>query len=386
MRYFVLFIIINFILINSSFAMGSKRPTPVPAPSPSQPSIPIPTIDLGPALDVREYLDSAQTIAPIVDELHNQYELTKIRNSVNEDKADQCIISADMNDHFSDQISFYVAKMFEDIPSMVGVIGNSYGVNSNDEFLFPTNLIRHPLCEVTSKTLAITLGSQRVPSQLVIEKLNKFSKTANDLRAESLSGNANAKRDLLDHWNRMFTCLAYIESLPSADSKTSQNVAKKYSSPNYRKPAGVEFYEDTAQPSASRLNIGLFQFTPSWQNNIQPCMRAWNKIYANSASCQLPLKGSQTDLIKVVGSSLQSFNAFCGVHKLIETFSIQVNTTKSSATHPSNLINGKLKSPEERCVSPHFLAGRAYNHFGPLQNSTRKNMDELFSCIENSQK
>ena len=82
---------------------------------------------------------------------------------------------------------------------------------------------------------------------------------------------------------------------------------------------------------------------------------------------------------------MQSFNAFCGAHKLIETFSIQINTNNAHATHPDNAINGVLKSAENRCVSPHFYAGWAYNHFGPLQNSTGKNLDELFSCIEKSQ-
>ena len=346
---------------------------------------PLPTIDLGPPLDIHEYKDSSNLIAPIVDQVNHRGELSKIRTSLNEDRIDQCNFSSDSNDNFSDQISFYTAKMFEDIPSMIGFIGSSYGVSSVDQNLFPTSLIRHQLCEVSAKTLNATMGSQRVPSQVVIDKLNRFARKANELRSESIKGNANAKRDLLDHWNRLFSCLAYAESLPSADNSTSNKAAKKYAPANYRKPAGVEFYEDAAQPAESRLNVGLFQFTPSWQNNIQPCMRAWNALHAHSAQCQIPLKSTQNELIKIVGSSLQSFNAFCGVHKLVQTFSIQVNTKKASATHPRNLVNGVLKTPEARCVSPHFLAGRAYNHFGPLQNSTRKNMDEVFSCIERSQ-
>lgn len=385
MKHILLFFLFILFYHNSAYAMGAKRPKQSQSPTPPSTSTPIPTIDMGPVLDQQDYLDSAANIAPLVDKMHNQVELTKIRTTINEDKIDLCNSSVDQNEQFSKQISYYAAKMFEDVPSMIGVIGDSYGVSTNDKSLFPASLIRHPLCLVNAGSLATTMGPQRVPSQIVIDKLNRFAKTANELRYEAINGNLNAKKDLLDHWNKMFTCLAYTESLPSADSNTSNTVAKKYAPANYRKPAGVEFYEDPAQSPESRLNIGLFQFTPAWQNNIQSCLRAWNAIYADNLQCQTPLKGTSADLIKIVGSSMQSFNAFCGVHKLIETFSIQVNTNKASATHPSNLVNGKLKSPEERCVSPHFLAGRAYNHFGPLQNSTRKNLDEVFSCIEKAQ-
>jgi hypothetical protein len=339
----------------------------------------------GPILINNDYIDSGSLIGTNVDLLHHQTELLKIRTTLNADQIDQCNPETLNYDQFSNQISFNVATMFEDIPSMIGVIGDSYGVSNQDQKLLPTSLIHHPLCEVDAKTLSTTLGSARVPAKAVIDKLNRFAKISNALRLESINGNSNAKRELLDHWNRLFTCLAYTESLGSADSTSSQKVAIKYAPKNYRKPAGVEFYEDAAQSAESRLNIGLFQFTPSWQNNIQPCMRAWNAVHPITSQCQIPLRAAQSDLIPIVGSSYQSFNAFCGVHKLVETFSIQVNTTKASATHPSNIVQGKLKLAESRCVSPHFLAGRAYNHFGPLQNSTRKNMDELYSCIEKSQ-
>lgn len=387
MKYIFLIALFTTSILNSAHAMGARRPKPSPVPTPptQEGPAPLPTIDLGPILFERDYFVSASMVNPPIDELHHQLALVQPRVEINQDQIDQCSNTSEKIDTFGTQISFYTQKMFEDIPSKVSVIGDSYGVSTNDKNLFPTNLIRHPLCIVDANSLGTTIGQARVPSQAVIDKLNRFTKKANDLRSEAINGSINAKVELLDHWNRMFSCLAYVESLPSADSSTSNSVAKKYSPSNYRKPAGVEFYEDPAQNPESRLNIGIFQFTPSWQNNIQPCLRAWNEIHKDSPECQTPLKGTQADLIKIVGSSMQSFNAFCGVHKLVETFSIQVNTNRASATHPSNLISGKLKSPEQRCVSPHFLAGRAYNHFGPLQNSTRKNLDELFSCIEKSQ-
>ena len=128
----------------------------------------------------------------------------------------------------------------------------------------------------------------------------------------------------------------------------------------------------------------MFQFTPSSSNNIQPCLQAWNDLHISKPECLINTKSPQSELINITGSSLQSFNAFCGVHKMLQTFSIQVNTTKASATHPSNVVNGKFKEAEQRCVSPHFKAGYAYVHFGPFMNSTGSNIAELYRCIGKS--
>ncbi len=371
-----------FLSLNSAFAMGSKRPSSG-ATTPSTPTTaPVPTIDLGPDLNSDEYLNSSSIVGPTVDQYNSMSELTKTRTLVNDDSADKCFTDNAPHDQFEDQISYYAQMMIKDVPAMVGMIGDSYGTSTNDNNYFPTSLIRHPLCNVSSTTLAKTINN--VPSQKTIDKLNTFANNVNTLRSAVLAGDMNAKADLQSLWTRFFSCLAYTESLSSADTKTSVAVASKYAPAAYRKPAGVEFYEDPSQPAVSRLNIGTFQFTPDKNGNIAPCLKAWNKMHPSTA-CQLPTKGTQGDLIKVLGSSYQSFNAFCGVHKLIQTFAIQVNTTKSGSTFPTNLENGKLKGAEARCVTPHFQAGKAYNHFGPFQNSTKSNLDELFSCTLNSQ-
>lgn len=368
----------------SSFAMGSRRPgndTP-PAQNPP-PTIPIPTIDFGSELGPDEYLNASSLVGPTVDNYKKLSELTKIRTLVNDDPADKCFDDNEAHDQFADQISYYTQKMIKDVPAMVGTIGTYYGTSSNDAAYFPTSLIRHPLCLVNSSTLSLTIN--KVPSQSTIDELNHFASTVNALRTEVMQGNLKAKVELLTLWSRFFSCLAYSESLGTADSSKSQNVAKKFSPSGYRKPAGVEFYEDPAQPPESKLNIGAFQFTPNKTGNISPCLKAWNKLHAEKPSCQLPVNDSTGKLIKILGSSYQSFNVFCGVHKLVQTFAIQVNTTKSSSTFPTNMSSGKLKTQEERCVTPHFQAGKAYNHFGPFQNSTGSNLQELMSCTLHSQ-
>jgi hypothetical protein len=342
-----------------------------------------PTLNFGPPLSSEDALDSATQIGPQVDDANNDDELSgKIRESINQDSIDKCFNDEKVPEYFANQIAYYTSEMINDIPSKVGFIGRFYGTSSDDNNYFPTSLIRHPLCESTATNLSSTL--KKVPNQSTIDKLNKFAETINSLRQNVLNGDMSSKKELLNTWTKFFSCLAYSESMGTSDSIMSNAVAAKVAPAGYRKPAGVEFYEDAAQPQVSRLNIGMYQFTPDSGGNVQPCIRAWNTIHSNKVSCQVNQKASQSDLIKIFGSSLQSFNVFCGIHKLVQTFAIQVNTSKSSATHPSNFVNGKLKPFEQRCVTPYFFSGWAYNHFGPLQNSTGNNLTELFSCIESN--
>lgn len=379
------------LIASNAFAMGSKKPITEPAPIPVRPpNIPtlpnspvIPTLDFGPRLSTDDYLNSSATVGPKIDDIRQDDELAgKSRTMINNDSVDKCFNDENTHEYFADQISYYAAEMLNDVPAKVGFIGSLYGASADDKNYFPTSLIRHPLCLSNTANLGATI--KKVPNQATIDKLNRFAVTINTLRQDVLNGDMSAKKEILSTWSKLFSCLAYSESLGSSDSLTSKNVAAKVAPAGYRKPAGVEFYEDKDQPVASRLNIGMFQFTPDSSGNVQPCIRAWNELHANKTSCQVSRSAGQAELIKVFGSSLQSFNAFCGIHKLIQTFAIQVNTSKTNATHPANISNGKFKSYEQRCVTPYFYSGWAYNHFGPFQNSTGSNLNELFSCIENS--
>lgn len=374
--------------IDAVLAMGSKRPAPAPAPTPVPnpaptpvpPSDNLPTENQSSPLPLDAYKNIASMTGTKVDELKGKYELTKNRNLINEDFVDTCKENDFQSENFSETISFYVQRMLETTPSKVGYIASYYGLSSNEQTYAPVSLMSHPLCSVSSSTLSQTLG-KNVPSNAVIIKINQFVDRMNTLRQKSLTGDQLSKEELAKEWSTWFSCLGYTESLSTADAAKSLAVADKYAPDNYRKPAGVKFYEDPYQDEASKLNIGLFQFTPTSSGNIQSCLRAWNEIYP---SCSVNLKGSRAEMINHVGSSLQSFNAFCGVHKMIQTFSIQINTTKTTATHPNNIVNGKFKAAEKRCVTPHIAAGKGYNHFGPYQNSTGANLSELLSCLERS--
>ncbi len=381
-RYFIF--IVSLIFSVEAFAMGAKRPKPPTngsGSSDSEISVPKPTLNFGDKINENEFIDSALTIGTIVDQFNADQELQSERTQVNNDQVDHCSDSGFPEDRFSEKISYHISKMLEDTGAFIGGVGSYYGTSSNEKNYFPVSLVRHRLCQVTKNSLNITLAG-KTPDSETIEKINRFVVKFNSGRDKILSGNNEYKKEILNLWTGFYSCLAYTESLSTADSSSSNKVASKYAPENYRKPAGVKFYEDPYQSESSRLNIGLFQFTPSASNNIAPCIKAWNNTYKERPECQIKTNASNLELIKVVGSSHQSFNAFCGIHKMLQTFSVQVNTKNSSSTHPDNLLNGKLKNFEDRCVSPHFKAGKAYVHFGPFMNSTGTNLKELFQCID----
>jgi hypothetical protein len=363
----------------------NKPPVSTPPESVQPPPIEASPIQQGPVTEVNgetlPSLDSANEVSyPVgaqVDDYYKNYrQLLVQRSPASSHRLDSCDPNLDNSFRFADRIAYQVQLQMNDHKAEISSIASYYGLPKSSESYFPTSLIRHPMCNLTSSTLSQTIN--KVPSAAVIAKANQFVTRYNGYRQKALAGDPRAYAQLNRLWGRLMMCLSYTESLTTADTKTSDNIAARVGPEGYRRPAGVLFYDDPAQSAASRLNIGLFQFTPTASGNINSCLRQWNKVYP---TCSISTTSSQAELIKVLGSSYQTFNAFCGVNKVLQTFAVQANTQTASATHPSNkLSNGKLKPSGERCVSLHFQAGKAYNHFGPFQNSTGSNMNELLTC------
>lgn len=302
-----------------------------------------------------------------VESYFNDDELSKVRNQ-SEFEIDQCHDVDNIS--FGDSIEYFITKLANKRPTFLHV-ASIYNMPSKIENQEAVGLLSHPLCLVSKESLSQTI--KKVPDGKTIELANRFASEHNEYRSL-------AQRDELKKlWGKFFGCLAYTESLTTADTKASKRLAKKYGPRNYEKPEGVKFYYDKWQPKVSRLNIGLFQFTPNYAGNIKPCVDSWNHFYQEE-KCQIKNNG-QDNLIRVFGSTTQQFNVYCGVHKVIQAFSVQLNTQTKKYTHPSNTESGKLKESNKRCVSPHFYAGWSYNHFGPLQNSTGDNLRKLMSCI-----
>ncbi len=377
-------VLLSFLLLCQSInAMGlfrSRRPepeppaqTPIPPAPPAQTPRPDPVPNPNPP---RDFLEVADIVGNRVDSYFGNYgALSKVRVDDYEKFSDYCEEGLEGHDKFSQRLSFFVESQLEETRTQLSALAPYYGVpRNNDDFLL-SGLAQRPLCHSTKSSLTKTLKkSGRVPSSSVIVKLNQFEERVNGLRERMIDGEDGARMELVKTWSKFFSCLAYTESLSTADSSSSHRVAAKYESSNYRKPAGVKFYEDPYQDEASKLNIGLFQFTPNGGGNINPCLKSWNE---NFPSCRVETNSSKNELIEVFGSSLQTMNAFCGVNKVVQTFSIQINSSKSTAVHPSNSGSGK----EDRCVSPWIYSGYAYNHFGPLMNSTGENLNKLISCV-----
>lgn len=313
-----------------------------------------------------------------VDDTESQDELLKLRDNSVATVVDSCHDDFENQDRFSDTIAFFVREQTAPrkvtIQSIAGYYATSKDLNTHTE----VGLFSHPLCEVTRSSLGKTV--KKVTDSATIAKANKFASLHNQYRTGYLAGDSSEKLKLERHWGAFFGCLAYAESLSTADSASSKKVASQEGPSGYRKPAGVKFYNDPYQSASSRLNIGLFQFTPKASGNINPCLKQWNQDYPTCSTSA----SSKGDLIKLLGSSHQRFNAFCGVNKLLQTFSIQVNTRSTKHSHPNNRASSGLKPSANRCVTPHFYAGWAYNHFGPLQNSTGSNMKKLFKCVSDS--
>lgn len=313
-----------------------------------------------------------------VDDSQSGSELLEIRDNSVETVVDSCHDDFENQDRFSDTVAFFIREQSAPRKVTIQGIASYYATSKDLDTHTEVGLFSHPLCQVTSSSLKKTV--KKVSDSATIAKANQFAKLHNQYRTGYLNGDSQEKIKLERHWGAFFGCLAYTESLSTADSSSSKSVASSVAPSGYRKPAGVKFYNDPYQPASSRLNIGLFQFTPKYSGNINPCIKQWNKDYPSCSTKST----SQGSLIKLLGSSHQRFNAFCGINKLLQTFSIQTNTKSTKHTHPDNRLSSGLKSGVNRCVTPHFYAGWAYNHFGPLQNSTGSNMKKLFQCISDS--
>lgn len=244
------------------------------------------------------------------------------------------------------------------------------------------SLVSHPLCEESRATLGATLRRTNGLTDAEIGYVNAFVEHANIAREAFLADPAD-RLPALRTWTALSTCLAYAESLGDPDTSTSRSRAQQLLGGQFEKPKGVKFYYDSGHENeASRWNIGLFQFVLFRGGNIQPCLVSWQAqgLPGGNVRSDLDIE----EMGRFVGSPGQSFNAFCGVNKIVQTLTINALTADASRTHPSNRVNGGLRPAPQRCVSLHNR--RAYAHFGPLiRTSTNtagyvSNLEKVMSC------
>ncbi|MCE2997948.1 MAG: hypothetical protein LW863_20285, partial [Flammeovirgaceae bacterium] len=373
-----------------ALALGRKIPgspgNPNPPPSSGPPVVQPPVAKEPPAVlnpltpaDFNVFSEVAYPVGLAVDEVYKENkELIPQRDHSKAYRTDLCDINLENKNRFSDRIAYAVELKMQPSVAQLTYVASYFALPKNVKDYQMNSLISHPLCNVTAQTLNTTLDGHRVPSSAVIQKINRFTDQMNGYRRKILQGDRESYVQASQLWSKFFMCLSYMESLTTADTASSQRVAEKYAPAGYRRPAGVSFYEDPNQPKVSQLGIGLFQFGPNSDGDTQSCIREWNLLYPK---CTISTTANASDMIRTVGSSLQTFNAFCAAAKVTGMFSVQLNTIAKFNTHPYNtLASGKLKPSSERCVSPHMNVNRSYNHFAPLQNGSGFTLGRVLSC------
>lgn len=360
----------------------APKPTPTPKPTPPPTPTPPPPSDPGNGESASNF-ETYFNIGRRIDASKSRSELSKSRSPASHG-TDSCTIDR-ANDSFAETVGWSVEQGFRIADQHLDYISFSswdpYDIYTTGRRT-PVSLLSNPLCEVDSSSLSRILStssrSANMPSSTTISHIQDFTKKHNTLREKALEGDTSAEFEIKKMWTTFMGCLSYVESLGDPDTQTSYNIAREQGPSDYRKPTGVKFYFDRNQPPESAINIGLYQFSPDSSGNIQGCIRKWNDL---QPGCQIDRRASKSELVKVLGSSRQAFNAFCGMNQVLNTFYIQVNTDNSYRTDTSNRrSSGALKSPSDRCVSPHFRTGRSYNHFSPLHNGTGNNLNLLMSC------
>lgn len=327
--------------------------------------------------------DLYQDIAiPTGQSVDNQYpqsrELMVVRGSNQNFAVDKCDPEVQGQDRFADRITYAVNKRFVDLKIDIGSsVAPIFGLSKDRNTYVANSLISHPFCRVTESTLQNTFQGKRIPSAATIKKAQKFTDILNRYRNQALSGNPDGRKNAVRIWSKFMMCLGYMESLTSADSRESDQIAAKY---NFRRPAGVNLHNDSNQTNAdSVLGIGIFQVSNVVKDgDTYSCVKDWN---AQFPACALNINSTRAQMVPILGSAHQTFNAYCGAAFITRMFGVQINALKSKNTHPDNVKkDGSLKSPEERCVTPFANVNVAYNHFAPLQNGSGFTLDTILTC------
>ncbi len=316
-------------------------------------------------------------------------------------RIDRCLPELIEGDSFFDRIVYFVdrhtARKESDPKTLIAWgkdISRRYGIQDKKE---EVNLTSHKMCPADAKSLEMNLkGKYKIKgspfAKLLPETVTEVQKFVSDYNKtfEAAKNSTAAKAILRLKWSKIEACLIKKESLGDADGRTSKELGRYYNDAGiYKRPDGVNITAPYKTVGGSRVPagkvtndtvIGLNQITPAGgdTNIFSDCVPAWNKFFARKASCQISdsVKNDTKALFSLLGSSQQTFNAFCGVSKIQNLFHVQVNSKDVGRTDPSNVLEDnkifadKLKAPKDRCVSL-FFGPDAYNHFGPLQNQSR---------------
>jgi hypothetical protein len=349
---------------------------PVEPDEPSQPRQPDSTTEPDPGFDAFQQVGYPSALA--VDGQYNKYRALmegRIPRPT-EFPTDHCDPKLRDRNTFGDRITYAVDQRMTPMKPQISYVASYFGLSTDVNSYTATSLVSHSLCPVTAASLKTVFQGKNIPSAATIAKADRFSKLINTYRSEMLAGRPEGKVKVQMLWTKFMMCLSYMESLTTADSARADEIARQN---NFRRPAGVSLYMDPYQTDpASKFNIGTYQLSAASGGIGQSCIREWNVLYP---SCQIKRDASWQQMLWMLGSSLQTFNTFCGVSKVTAMFGVQVNSKKAFNTNPANVLsNGQLKAPAARCVSPFMNVNTSYNHFGPFQNVHGFTLDNVLTC------
>lgn len=355
------------VLSGESFNSSSSQSQP---PADRQPA----SAEIG--FDV--FKDVAEPMGQMVDSYYPATpELMPLRSSNQRFEVDSCDPDLSGKDRFADRIAYAIHKRMQPMKIDIGSsVAPLFNLKSDSSTYMANSLISHPFCRVTKETLQFTFENYRIPSDAVIAKAQAFTDKLNLYRAQALAGSEEGKLNSYKLLTKFMMCLGYAESLTTADSKESDQIA---ASLGFRRPAGVNLHNDSYQTTAdSVLGIGLFQISNvvKWGDTYS-CVTDWNRQFP---TCPISLDVSKSSMVPILGSAAQTFNTYCGVSMVTRMFGVQINSNASKNTHPDNVVNGALKAPQNRCVTPFMNVNRSYNHFGPFQNVHDFTLGNILNC------
>jgi hypothetical protein len=279
-------------------------------------------------------------------------------------------------------------------------------------------LFSHPMCtSIDNYFIGRESSSKRSIISKNKDKIKKFTESYNSIFNEYKLAlkNKSSKEEIekifikmKNFYIAMLSSMAKRESLSDADSHKSGRADSEQSSNfhkyfggrgEYSRPKGVKFYYDNEQSrDISKRNIGLYQFSPT--SNIDDCFTSWNNtVGKRSQACKIDFSQSKKEKnlqkFLLAAASDQVFNAFCGANKIVQSYGIQVNAksfknpnaSSMQLTHRENLLSeGKVKPPEDRCISPFVFSGNAFMHFGVLgftdENNTKGVIEGTLNYLE----
>jgi hypothetical protein len=342
---------------------------------------------------------------------------TQMRKNDPRFNVDQCVPGLEGDRNFGEIVDFFISAMMGErerdhlfafqgsrVPKDAD-IARIFNLSTPDPFLDFSEVLHcenFALEEFKERLGPSSKKHSEEELQMLMDKSHRWASKLNGYVREG------KKTEVHNVFSRLARCLGFVESLdqtkglyaikPSTDNQLNhegkvKELKEKIMSIEYGKkiayrswllklkemgineiPEDVDVYVDYQMKNLPVF--GLFQFTPSVDDNVRTCVEQWNLIYGKNNKCVISTS-DKNDIFKALVSPKQVFNAYCGVKKIQQMMAVQ---------------KYKKTDEEASCISIHRTPKKTYNHFGPFIGTTGprfhldnvhvvpSNMDKLLTC------